>query len=171
MKGLRHPATAIAVLALFVALGGSSLAAAGFIKGTHIKPHSIPKNRLTDSAIKALHGARGPRGAQGLQGVQGVQGMQGIQGLQGTRGVSGYTVVTNTNSASANQIGASVACPSGTSALGGGGSVLSGTSDIGPFLETSEPANGGWLISYTMAAAGNLSLSVKVWAICAKVAS
>ena len=171
MKGLRHPATVIAALALFVALGGSSLAAASFISGRHIKPHSIPRDRLTKSAIKALRGAMGPRGAQGQQGAQGVQGTQGIQGLQGTPGLSGYTVVTNTNSASANELGATVGCPSGTHALGGGGDVLSGTSDVGPFLNTSRPANGGWLVSYSMAAAGNFPLSVEVFAICATVAS
>ncbi len=102
MKGLRHPATALAALALFVALGGSSLAAVGYIKGTHIKPHSIPKNRLTRGAIKALHGATGPRGAQGPQGVQGTQGLQGLQGAPGS---SNYTVVTNTHSADVNEIG------------------------------------------------------------------
>ncbi len=169
MRGLRHPATVIAAVALFVALGGSSLAAASFINGRHIKPHSIPTNRLTKKAIKALHGARGPQGAQGVQGVQGVQ---GIQGIQGTPGMSNYTVVTDTHSsASANQIGASVACPSGTKALGGGGEVLSGTSDLGPFLTDSEPANGGWLVSYSMGVSGNFSLSVEVYAICATVAS
>ena len=169
MRGLRHPATVIAAVALFVALGGSSLAAASFINGRHIKPHSIPTNRLTKKAIKALRGAKGPQGAQGVQGVQGVQ---GIQGLQGTPGLSNYTVVTNTNSsASANQIGASVACPSGTKALGGGGEVLSGTSALGPFLTDSEPANGGWLVSYQLDVSSTSSLSVKVFAICATVAS
>jgi hypothetical protein len=171
MKGLRHPATVIAALALFVALGGSSLAAASFISGRHIKPHSIPRDRLTKSAIKALRGAKGPRGAQGVQGVQGVQGAQGVQGIQGMPGLSGYTVVTSTHSASANDIGATVACPSGTHALGGGGEVLSGTSDIGPFLTDSQPANGGWLVEYSMAAAGNFPLSVEVYAICATVSS
>ena len=41
------PALVISLVALFVALGGTSLAATSYIKGTHIKPHSIPKNRLT----------------------------------------------------------------------------------------------------------------------------
>ena len=169
MKGLRHPATIVAAVALFVALGGSSLAAARFINGKHIKPHSIPTNRLTKKAIKALHGAKGPQGAQGVQGVQGVQ---GIQGIQGTPGTSGYTVVTNTNSsASANQIGASVPCPSGTKALGGGGAVLSGTSAFGPFLTDSHPGNGGWLVSYQLDVSGTSSLSVQVYAICATAAS
>jgi hypothetical protein len=168
MKGLRHPATVVAAVALFVALGGTSLAAASFINGKHIKPHSIPTNRLTKKAIKALHGAKGPQGAQGVQGVPGVQ---GIQGLQGTPGMSNYTVVTNTNSLSGNEIGATVGCPSGTKALGGGGAVLSGTSAVGPFLTNSQPANGGWLVSYQLADTGTSGLSVEVYAICATVAS
>jgi len=86
--------------------------------------------------------------------------------------MSNYTVVTNMNSsASANQIGASVACPAGTKALGGGGEVLSGTSAFGPFLTDSHPANGGWLVSYQLATASSFSLSVEVYAICAAVAS
>jgi hypothetical protein len=85
--------------------------------------------------------------------------------------MSAYTVVTSTNSAVTNQIGASVPCPSGTKALGGGGAVLSGTSALGPFLTDSQPANGGWLVSYQLATASTLSLSVEVYAICATAAS
>jgi hypothetical protein len=67
----------IALLALFLVLGGTSYAAASAINGKTIKPNSIPKNRLTKTAIKQLHGAKGARGAQGLQGPQGIQGIQG----------------------------------------------------------------------------------------------
>jgi hypothetical protein len=70
----------LALLALFVALGGTSFAAANLINGSQIKPHSIPKNRLTNSAISALHGAKGVRGAQGPQGAQGQQGATGAAG-------------------------------------------------------------------------------------------
>jgi hypothetical protein len=65
------PALVISVLALFVALGGTSLAAAGLINGNNIKPHSIPTDRLTKGAIKALQGAQGPRGTRGVQGPKG----------------------------------------------------------------------------------------------------
>jgi len=86
MRSLRHPATVIATVALFVALGGSSLAAASFINGKHIKPHSIPTNRLTKKAIKALHGAKGPQGAQGPQGVQGFRASRAYRGSREHRG-------------------------------------------------------------------------------------
>jgi hypothetical protein len=91
MKGrLRAPSPALAVslVALFVALGGTSLAAAGFINGKHIKPHSIPTDRLTKGAIKTLHGAQGPRGPQGTQGLQGPKGDTGDIGP--SNAYSGY---------------------------------------------------------------------------------
>jgi len=73
----------IALLALFLALGGTSFAAAALINGSQIKPHTIAKNRLTNKAIKQLKGNRGPRGAQGAAGAAGAQGIQGIQGPAG----------------------------------------------------------------------------------------
>ncbi len=153
------PAFVISLVALFLALGGTSLAATRYIQGTHIKPHSIPKNRLTSQAIK------------GLKGDRGLTGPRGAIGNVGPPGMSDYSVVTSTNSAFANNIGASVSCPSGTQALGGGGEVLSGTSAFGPFEDGSWPTNGGWLVEYQMGVSGNFSLSVKVYAICAKVDS
>lgn len=79
----------IALLALFLALGGTSFAAASLINGSQIKPHTIAKNRLTNAAIAQLKGSRGARGAQGAQGARGATGAQGIQGAQGTQGVKG----------------------------------------------------------------------------------
>jgi hypothetical protein len=67
-KHLRHPATVIAALALFVALGGGAAWAGGLISGSQIKNHSIPAKKLTKKAINSLHGARGPRGAPGTPG-------------------------------------------------------------------------------------------------------
>jgi hypothetical protein len=104
-------------------------------------------------------------------GAVGPQGPQGAKGSQGQPGASGYTVVTSTKSVYANNIGVGVSCPTGTRPLGGGGEVLSGTSSFGPFMNDSAPENGGWIVRYTMAAAGNFNLSVKVYAICAKVGS
>ena len=67
MKHFKHPATIVAAVALFVALGGSAAAyATGLISGSQIKNHSIPANKLTASAIKSLHGARGPKGTSGI---------------------------------------------------------------------------------------------------------
>src|SRR5690348_580733 len=78
----------IALLALFVALGGTSYAAASFINGKQIKPGSLPKNRLTKSAIKSLHGAKGAQGVPGQRGPTGAQGIQGVQGPPGAAGTA-----------------------------------------------------------------------------------
>ena len=62
MKYLKHPATIIAMVALFIALGGGAAAyASGLISGSKIKNHSIPATKLTKSAIKSLRGKRGLR--------------------------------------------------------------------------------------------------------------
>jgi hypothetical protein len=74
----------IALLALFLALGGTSYAAATLISGTQIKPHTIAKNRLTNKAIKQLKGNRGPRGLPGAAGSQGARGPTGPQGSPDT---------------------------------------------------------------------------------------
>jgi len=74
------PALLTSVLALFIALGGTSLAAANLISGSDIKPHSIPKNRLTKGAITSLRGERGLQGPKGATGVQGEKGDTGPQG-------------------------------------------------------------------------------------------
>ena len=63
MKHLKHPATIIAAVALFVAFGGGAAAyASGLISGSKIKNHSIATKKLTKKAIKQLHGARGKTG-------------------------------------------------------------------------------------------------------------
>jgi hypothetical protein len=72
---LRH--NAIALLALFLALGGTSFAAATLINGKLIKPHTIAKNRLTNKAIAQLRGNRGPQGPAGAAGARGPTGAQG----------------------------------------------------------------------------------------------
>ena len=54
-KHFKHPATVIAAVALFAALGGGAAAyAGGLISGSKIKNHSIPENKLTKSAVKTL---------------------------------------------------------------------------------------------------------------------
>jgi hypothetical protein len=88
VKGLKHPATVIAALALFVALGGGAALASGLISGSQLKNHSIPAKKLTKKAIASLHGQRGPRGATGATGAAGVTGATGAQGPQGPAGPS-----------------------------------------------------------------------------------
>ena len=74
MKRLKHPATIIASLALFVALGGGAWGASTLISGSHIKNHSIAAKKLTRHAIRTLRGRRGPAGPQGPAGPAGPAG-------------------------------------------------------------------------------------------------
>ena len=76
-KQLRHPATVIAALALFVALGGGAAWASGMIRGSQIRNHSIASKKLTKRAIKSLSGKPGPAGPAGLTGATGPAGLDG----------------------------------------------------------------------------------------------
>ena len=105
------PATARSLIALFVALGGVSYAAAT-INGQNIQNNSIPGNklrngavtnnkvksnsltasRLTSAARASLRGAQGPPGPQGgtgVRGLEGPRGPEGPRGLEGPQGVQG----------------------------------------------------------------------------------
>lgn len=85
MRFLKHPATVIASVALFVAVGGGTAAyASGLISGSQIKNHSIPAKKLTKSAIKSLRGKRGPAGPRGATGATGVAGPAGPVGPSNT---------------------------------------------------------------------------------------
>lgn len=79
----------VALLALFLALGGTSYAAANLIDGSQIKPNSIPKIRLTRGALASLHGAKGARGIPGAEGPQGPPGATGLPGSPGAKGDRG----------------------------------------------------------------------------------
>jgi hypothetical protein len=72
---------AIAWLALFVALAGTSFAATRYTLSSteQIKP----------SVLKALHGARGAKGPTGPAGPQGNEGPAGVPGREGPMGAAG----------------------------------------------------------------------------------
>lgn len=95
MKHLKHPATIIAAVALFVGLGGGTVAyASGLISGSQIKNHSIAEKKLTRKAIKSLRGQRGPQGPKGDTGATGPQGPTGATGATGPQGPKGDTGAT-----------------------------------------------------------------------------
>jgi hypothetical protein len=117
VKSLKHPATLIAALALFVSLGGGAAIASTLISGSQIKNHSIPAKKLTKKAISSLHGKRGPRGAAGATGATGATGPMGPQGPQGPAGPSNTmtwkaTVATpGADFASANKVALATVTP------------------------------------------------------------
>lgn len=94
------PATAISLVALFVALGGTSYAAVvvtsknvkdNTLTGKDIKNSSLTGGDVQDGSLLAKDFKRGqvPAGATGPQGPQGPQGAQGGQGAKGDRGEKG----------------------------------------------------------------------------------
>ena len=66
MSALKHPATFLAALALFVALGSGAAMAGGLISGRQLVNHSVPESKLTFRAITALQ-SRGSTSSRSLQ--------------------------------------------------------------------------------------------------------
>ncbi len=80
MKSLKSPTTVIAMLALFVALGGGAALASGVISGNSIANHSIPLRKLSARAVHRLRGHKGPKGNTGAAGQPGADGTDGTNG-------------------------------------------------------------------------------------------
>jgi len=84
----------IALLALFLALGGTTYAASTALIGNNtvaspqVVNGSLKAKDLSKAARTALKGNRGLRGLQGAQGAQGAKGATGAQGVQGAIGPS-----------------------------------------------------------------------------------
>jgi hypothetical protein len=85
----------IALLALFLALGGTTWAASSALIGrnTVASPQvvngSLQTKDLSAKARKALKGNRGLRGLRGLQGAKGAKGATGAAGAKGATGAQG----------------------------------------------------------------------------------
>jgi len=99
------PSIVIAGAALFIALGGSAVAANGLIRSGDIAPGAVTSQAIRDGAVKPndlstateelLQGApgergrTGPAGAAGSNGANGPNGANGIDGKNGTNGSNG----------------------------------------------------------------------------------
>jgi len=86
----------LGLLALFVALGGTSYAATSLgprnsVGSAQVVNGSLQSVDLSAKARKALKGRRGLRGVAGQQGVPGATGPSGAQGLPGAPGLQGLT--------------------------------------------------------------------------------
>ena len=85
----------LALLALFVALGGTSVAAGNVVLarnsvGTRqVVDGSLQTNDLSAKARSALKGNTGPRGATGAPGIAGATGSPGAAGAPGVTGSTG----------------------------------------------------------------------------------
>ena len=85
------PATVVAMIALFVALGGTSYAVAKLransVGSAQIKDKSLLRRDFKSGTL--LRGARGPKGSTGLAGAKGDAGAPGATGPQGSQGIAG----------------------------------------------------------------------------------
>jgi len=103
---VRHlRANAVAYLALFMALGGTSAYAAGALPKASVGTKQLKKSAVTspkvrDGSLRARdfaagelpRGERGAQGAIGPKGATGPQGPAGDEGPQGATGPSGYSI-------------------------------------------------------------------------------
>jgi hypothetical protein len=93
----RRPSTAtvISLVALFMALAGTSYAAVALprnsVGSAQVINGSLRKIDLSKGAIAALKGHRGARGARGATGATGATGAAGPQGATGPAGPAGPT--------------------------------------------------------------------------------
>src|SRR5215208_6013466 len=104
---IRHrpsPALVVAILALFVALGGTSYAAitlprdsvgtiqlkAGAVTSAKVSDGTLAAIDLSPAARRALTGRAGPQGPTGPKGDKGDPGAPGISGYEIVVGQSGY---------------------------------------------------------------------------------
>jgi hypothetical protein len=84
----------LALLALFVVLGGTSYAAVNALPKNSVGSRQVINGSLqtldlSRKARAALKGNRGPRGFTGAQGARGPTGAQGPKGTTGAQGVAG----------------------------------------------------------------------------------
>jgi len=98
------PALVISLLALLVALGGTTYAATSLPKNSvgtaQIKNGAVTKTKINKKTIAALKGNRGPQGPPGLNGTNGTNGSNGTNGTNGQPGPPGIAFVTSTVAAS-----------------------------------------------------------------------
>jgi hypothetical protein len=103
-RAVRHlRSNAVAYLALFIALGGTSYAAAGLprnsvgstqlksnaVTSAKVKNGSLATSDLSRAAIAAMRGNTGPAGPAGSPGSTGPQGAAGLPGATGLQGAKG----------------------------------------------------------------------------------
>ena len=122
-------ANVLALLALFIALGGTSYAALTLPKNSvgtpQIKPRAVTLSKISTSARKSLKGQTGPAGHTGAAGPTGPVGPTGPKGDTGLTGASGpVNVVIRIGAATAvaasGSATASADCDAGEMATGGG---------------------------------------------------
>src|SRR5206468_2927614 len=113
-------ATLISIIALFIALGGTSYAAAtgllpkNSVGSAQVINRSLQKGDLSRTAVASLRGNRGPRGLQGIQGDPGAAGPAGPTGPKGDKGATGDPWTLNNGLVPSGKVLRGVFGPGGT---------------------------------------------------------
>jgi len=184
-------ANVTAVLALFIALGGTSYAALkvtgknvkdGSLTGKDVKDNSLTTrdvSQLTKGDFKAgqfpagTKGDQGPQGPKGDPGAPGAPGKDGV-GTDGAPGLSGVEIVSAASpsfipDSTTSEVTSTVECPGSKKVLGGGVDAYSSMPITdGPNVQRSLPSANpqGWE-ARVKATAGGDDVFVKAYAICA----
>jgi hypothetical protein len=144
-------AHALALIALFVALGGASYAAislpAHSVGTKQLRNHAVTGSKIATSAVGSSQvkdgsllagdfapgqlkpGPAGPAGPAGPKGDAGAPGLQGVQGVPGERGPAGFfgyqqvTALVHGDGAINTYTQAFVKCPTGKIVVGGGAEI------------------------------------------------
>jgi hypothetical protein len=189
-------AHAIALLALFVALGGTSYAAVKLPKNSvgasQIKTNGVGSSEVKNGSLRKVdfRASDLPAGPQGLKGDKGDPGTNGVNGTNGTNGTNGApgtvgaatTVFFQAPADLANgaNMSYSAFCPAGKQAIGGGGrgddtlseeTILTNTRPAISSTNTEPPLAGqgfkGWRITVVNPAGGAASgVKPEVWVVC-----
>jgi hypothetical protein len=103
------PSIVLAVMALFVVLGGSAVAANGLIQAGDIAPGAVTNRAIKSGAVaprnlsaatrSLLAGGPGAAGAKGDSGSNGASGTSGADGAKGINGVNGMSGANGANGA------------------------------------------------------------------------
>ena len=107
------PSIVLAGAALFVALGGSAVAANGLIHAGDIAPGAVTSQAIRNGAVEPRNlsgatrallaggpgetGAKGDTGSNGANGANGPNGANGVDGTDGAKGTNGTNGVNGTN--------------------------------------------------------------------------
>lgn len=151
------PGLVISLIALFVALGGTSYAISTLPRASvgtvQLKNGAVTAKKIakrTRASLKGRRGPAGPRGqtgSTGAPGATGPQGPAGRPGAPGAPGISGYEVVVfgGVFRRGTRSVSFTVPCPSGKQVLGGGVATFNQQIVVG----TSTPVDSGrsWSVS------------------------
>jgi len=162
----------IGLLALFVALGGTSYAAVKLPRNSvgtsQIKNHAVTTSKLSTATVKALKGAKGDRGAAGATGATGAAGAKGDPGAPATlsaavsalTGASAPAATVPAASVTLQKAGKILVVVTGTFAVtcGGGGAC---TYDVGAKLDGGAPI-AGTTTTVSAGSGGNASRAVAI---------